>query len=359
MSLLDARLIGAVGLVLMLTTSLGCNVGPDSGFTDLQPLVFPSEGRLGDGSFGSTAAVIVDSNYMEGADDWEFHDLHKARVSILVSDPAPSPGWTDAPARVRQVFSMQTPPNSAISPTRPGAAMTVVVFDLPDQAALNSPVAPLTVLLKILIDGVLTYEPRFRVTGTGATPESFFDPSIFTGNINTWLQPQPTVRLRGKRLTGSFEPGMPSIAALDLYFLYDPACIATVRAYGATEATGATALVGPETNFFGETKYRHVSLFDPSGFDLAFLTDSGADQTLAGEGPLLDLAVDLQVGSGCTVSDPDVYGIIGLRAADVDGNWIFNIPTQIEIDTADAPSATALLRAYEVDLPAPAQSGGC
>jgi hypothetical protein len=356
MRLFEVRLIASVGLVLWL--ALGCEVGPDGSFTDLQPLVYPSEGRLGDGGAGATAAIVIDSNYLDMADDWEFHDLHKARVKVLVSDPSPTPAWTDVPAQVRQVFSLQTPPNSNLSKLRPGATVTLVVFDLPDQAALNSPAPPLTVVLKVLIDDVLTYEPRFIVSGVGGTPTAFIDPSIFSGNINTQLQPQPMIRLRGKRLAGYFEPGMPRIGALDFFLIYDPACITGVRAYGATEAANATTIVGPALPFFGGTKYRRIALVDPDGFDLDFLTDAGADQSLAGNGPLIDLGFDLKAGSGCTVSQANAYAVFTMRVADLDGNWIFEFLDVPEVDRADAPSPTALLRAYEVDLPAPPGGGG-
>ena len=86
MNLLDVRLIAITGLAM--SFSLGCNVGPDNSFADLQPLVFPSEGRLGTAGWGSTAAVVIDSNYLDFADDWEFHDLHKSRVKINVTDPS-------------------------------------------------------------------------------------------------------------------------------------------------------------------------------------------------------------------------------------------------------------------------------
>ena len=46
--------------------AVGCNLGPNGNATEYQPLLFPSEGQLGDTSVGTTVAMIVDSNYIEG-----------------------------------------------------------------------------------------------------------------------------------------------------------------------------------------------------------------------------------------------------------------------------------------------------
>ena len=346
--------------------AVGCNLGPNGNATEYQPLLFPSEGQLGDTGVGTTVAMIVDSNYIEGSDVLEIHDLHKARVQVLVSDPVGG-GWTDALANVRSVFPIQAPSNTLAGRTRPGLTATIVLFDLPSANALNNPsVFPLTVRLKLLIDGQEDLSAEFNVLGTSGTGTALIDPllSLTLFGINSplgQLAPQPMIRLRGKRGPGMFEASQAKIGGVEFLFTWDRSCITLVRPYPATEAAEATTLVGPYSPIGGDLRSAKISLIHPAGFRPKYLTSASgtptADETLAGTGPFLDLGFTLKGNSLCSLDSPDIFSISDFRAYDISGNLLID-SASVEVDTDEAPSSTALLRKYPVTIPPPIV-GGC
>jgi len=346
--------------------AVGCNLGPGGNATGYQPLLFPLEGQLGDTSAGTTVAMIVDSNYIEGSDLLEIHDLHKARVQVLVSDPVGG-GWTDAPANVRSVFPIQAPSNTLAGQNRPGLTATIVLFDLPSASALNNPSSfPLTVLLKLLIDGQEDLSAEFNVLGASGTATNLIEPML---NLTLFglqsplgqLAPQPMIRLRGKRGAGKFEASQPKLGAIEFLFTWDRTCINIVRPYPATEAADATALIGPSSPVDGIFRSAKIALIHPAGFRPKYLASASgtltADETLAGTGPFLDLGFGLKGNSLCSLDSPNIFSISDFRVYDISGNVVIE-SASVEVDTAGAPSNSALLRKYPVTIPPPI-SGGC
>ena len=347
--------------------AVGCNLGPNGNATEYQPLLFPSEGQLGDTSVGTTVAMIVDSNYIEGSDVLEIHDLHRDRAQVLVSEPVGG-AWTDAPANLRRVFPIQAPSNTVAGQIRPGLTATIVLFDLPSANALNNPSTfPLTVLLKVLIDGQEDLSAEFNVLGASGTRTALIDPlldiAVF-GQLNSplgQLAPQPMIRLRGKRGPGMFEASQRRIGGIEFLFTWDRTCITVVRPYPATEAAEATALVGPYSPVVGNLRSAKVTLLHPAGFRPQYLASASgtptADETLAGTGPFLDLGFTLQGNSSCSLDSPNIFSISDFRAYDISGNLLID-SASVELDTEEAPSSSALLRKYPVTIPPPIV-GGC
>ena len=358
------RLMLLLGLVWI---PVACGTGPDSAFTDTQPLVFPFEGQLGQAAPGSTVAMVVDSNYIETCcvsfDSSEQHGLHIDRVQVLVSDPGGS-GWTDSPADVRYVIPLQAPSNTIAGKNRPGATTTVVVFDMPQASDLNSPTQfPFTVELKLMVDGQQLYEPRFIVTGDQGQRNPLIDAtSIAENQLARELAPRPMIRLRGKRGLGKFESTQPPIASMEFVFLWNRTCINQVDAFPATEAINGTAIVGPKAAISNsDFDFARVALVDPKGFSLNYQSEvagtGNADESLAGTGPFLDLAFDLVPGSTCDLGDVSNFAVYGLKASDPGGTPFVDVPTAI-LDTPADPSANATLRMYPVTVPAPVGGGG-
>jgi hypothetical protein len=116
-------------------------------------------------------------------------------------------------------------------------------------------------------------------------------------------------------------------------------------------------------SFFGYD-LRTVMVVDPGGFNLSFLADelplNTTDETLAGEGPLVDLAVNWKTTSDpdCDLGNAALIGLYGLLVSDVNGNQVFSVPETVELDSADAPSASAVFRRYPIDTPPPSPGGG-
>lgn len=356
-----------VALVLAAGFASACTVGPDGSFSDLQPLVFPSEGQLGASGAGSTAAIVLDSNYIDHADLLELYDLHRSRVKVIIGDPLGV--FPDTNATVRSVFSLQASTNSNRHGDRPGSWMTVVTFDLPSAAALGSPTAfPFTVLLRVAIDEVVDFEPRFIITGDAGAPNPLVDAQFASANtVNESLQPRPTLRLRPKRAPGTFAPGVPTLGGLQFSVLYLSKCMTDVDAYPGTEAANGTAHVGPVLGSAFGYSGRRVMLVDPGGFNLTFLADEPpfdtTDETLAGEGPLLDLAVKWKqtTDPDCDLANASLLVLQDLVVSDVNGNQVFSVAGTVELDSADAPSASAVFRRYPIDIPPvpPPPGGGC
>lgn len=355
-----AHLAALVGVVL----ATACSVGPDGSYSDLQPLVFPSEGRLGTGGLGSTAAILLDSNYIEGFDIAEMYDLHRSRVTVTVVDPLGV--FPSVPANVRSVFGLQATSISLLHASKPGAWVTAVLVDLPAASALGGPLTyPFTAELQVSIDSTLDFAPRFIVVGEGGSPNDLLDAAFASpAEVNSTLEPRPALRLRPKRGAGGFQEGEPPVGGIQFDVSYMHACISNVFAFPGSEAADAGCHVGPVLDTVGDYKRRRVLLADASGFNLAFLADEPGfdttDETLAGDGPLVDLAINWKAtnNSACNLLNPDLIHLSDLHVTDRDGNPLFAVAGPVEVDTVDLPSTTAYFRSYAIDLPPPAPSGG-
>ena len=384
-----ARCLGAIGMVASLAS--GCTVGPDSSFTDYQPLVFPDGGFLGGSGWGSTAAVVLDSNYFDlgygggcgsppqpppeaASENYELYDLHAGRINIFLAFPwVPPPGggcgggtgmpdnaFSDAPVNIRSVFSIGATRNSQLAQQAPGAELTVVVFDLPPRSVVNAPAGfsyPFTALLRVEIDGLPYFEPRITIWGDNGSPNAVVDALILSlkGISPDALEPRPTLRLRGKRGAGKFLASQGVLSAVEFDFLYDTSCIAAVRGFPATEAANGTVVVGPAAPAGGGFDTAHVMMLVPEGFSLTFQNDEGdgnlIDETLAGHGPFLDLALDYAPGASCSLLDTSVFGIQNLSVVDLNGSSVLSRSGSVPMDSVAEPLSEAVLRFYPVDVP--------
>ena len=385
MTLKIARRFGVVALLGWLAS--GCTGGPDPSFSDSQPLVFPDVGFLGTSGWGTTAAVVLDSNYLdigygggcgppprpfaEEGDNYELYDLHAGRIEIFLSHPfltgggcgggpgLPEGFFIDTPVNIRSVFSVGATSTSQLALQAPGAELTVVIFDLPSRAALSFPSSyPFTAILRVEIDGLPYYAPRIIIRGEGGVPNPMVDAvtlNVFGGSPDA-LEPQPTLRLRGKRGAGKFLQSQGVLGAIEFDFRYDASCIAAVRAFPATEAANGTAVVGPAASAGAGFEAVHVMMLAPEGFSLTFQNDEGdwnlIDETLAGHGPFLDLSLDYAPGASCSLQDASVFGIQNLLVVDLNGTPVLSRSGAVPMDSVAEPLPEAVLRFYPVDVPA-------
>lgn len=360
-----------VAIALIAALTFGCNRGPDGGGSDTDPLVFPWEGRLGTPTtenpegWGSTAAVLIDSPYLPILDAWEFLDLHKERVTIKIADAEPGPGhYWDPPveAHLRSVFNLGPARTSKRAESWPGFWFTTALFDLPSEAALGSPSEyPFTVFVQVFVDGVLVYEPRFEITGASGVPNPLADESIYgQGGFQESLEPQRMIRLRGKRFNPEknsedekkwFYPGQDPIGAVEFDLEYITVCVSAIRPYPSTEAANATAIVGPPTPSGDHRETVHVVMVDPKGIELQFLDESHPfAQFLAGQGPMIDLAVDDVPVYHCNIGSPAAFKISNLLVTNLDGQEIVRVDGVVKVDTDSAPNSDASLRLYAVQV---------
>jgi hypothetical protein len=340
---------------------LGCTVGPDPSYTDLQPLVFPAEGRLGElGGAGSSVMVMIDSNAMgttaDSYDASERLDLDVERITASLRDPATA---ATTEAWVRTFFSAELAPNVAWHNVMQGGSASIAIIDLPasDALATTTPY-PFTAILDIAIDGNVVFQPRITITGGTGKPTELVSPTLFNGSLENLLRPtlgQPfLVRVRPKRATGTFAPGGPFIGGIEFDVTYPSNCYFDVYPTPASDAANATAIASEPQPAGAGLLRTHIAAVDPRGIELAFLSDipgfDTVDETLAGEGPILDLLFEDAQG-GCTLSATQ-FTFSNLRVADINGNLMFSVPSP-SADTAANPSPSANLRLYTVEYPAP------
>jgi hypothetical protein len=354
----------SVLLACLLAGTAGCTVGPDSSYTDLQPLVFPNEGRLGGvGADGTSMMLIVDSNAMGtffgSYDLFERNDLTEARISAVLRDPSTS---ASTPVSIREFFAAELAPTTAWYNVMTGGSTTVIVVDLPAVDALNTATPfPFTAILEVSIDGSLAFQPRVIISGAGGGPTELVSSTLQPGGIDWLLRPSGglavnrMVRIRPKRVPGTFAPGGPAIGGIELDVTYSDACYFEMFASSASDAASATAIASPPQAAGAGLLRSHVVLVDPAGFDLEFLSDiSGqntVDETLLGEGPILDLQIQDNGSSSCSLPlAASEFAFSNLRAVDTAGNSLFTVASATA-DTAAAPSASANLRLYLLDLP--------
>jgi hypothetical protein len=337
-----------IGLVLVSWLAIACF---EEGGT--RPLVFPNEGRSGStgahGGRGSTAAIMIDSNYMPLNDLDEWHDLTPDRVQVWVVDKSTTPPVFQAEAQVRAVFELSPDRWSELAISQHGLLGVVALFDLPSHQDLGSPTYPLDVWVEVrTVDpeaATPVYTERkssFTLTGTDGIPQPLMANAVWPGQEQYWLERrrQPVVRLRAKR--GDFEAGQ-VIGSVEFEFHYN-GCVASIAAAKeATEATGVV-MVGPKIS-----DSQKVVLVSPNGFQLTFYEPPlfAYDPELAGEGPFLDLLIE-ESASPCDLTNPNWFSIHNLRVTDIDGVELFSEAT-VGFDTPTAPAPNTTLRAYLID----------
>jgi hypothetical protein len=320
------------------------------------PLVFPNEGRTGaNDDPGSTAAIMVDSNYIPLDDPDEWHDLTHHRVKVWIRDQAGF-DFLVKEANVRAVFNLRPDSWSEWGLAQHGISGVVVLFDLPSDAALGSPTYPQDVWVEVVIvDPPLAAPPAyalrkapFRLTGSGGSPQPVLAPGIWTGGEAEWLEAkQPVVRLRAKR--NGFAAGQ-VIGSIEFDFTYNVGpfanCVASVAAAReATEAHGVT-MVGPKV---GDTQ--RIVLISPDGFNLTFLEDPFVhDPALAGEGPFLDLLIE-ETTTPCDLSSSaDWFTVENLKVSNRDGVLLFSEDdVEVDLPAPSTPNPGATFRAYLID----------
>ena len=382
-----------VAIVLVGALVAGCNTGPDHlghndpASQDFDPLVFPWEGQLGDPAqaggddFGSTAAILIDSNYIQIGDiraatgaPLEYFNLHEGRVTIKIKDANDDNlNWDGSiEANLRSVVNLAADRTSVISLAWPGAWFTAAIFDLPSELSVinaNSWIPagqdayPAMALVEVYIDGNSTplHTSRFRITGGLGIPNDLADPSIWgQATLQEDLESQRMIRLRGKRGAQGqmFYEGQPPIGALEFDLEYLTVCARNMRAYPSTDAANATAIIGPPTEYFSRETV-HVVMVDPKGIEIPFLQDLPpyitTDPTLAGQGPFIDLAFDEDPMWDCDsmIPDPSYWTISNLLVTDLSGDVILERSGEVPVDTTDAPDSNAVLRLYAMVVESP------
>jgi hypothetical protein len=288
-------LFGAFVLSLVFVTNACRQVGLGG-----EPVLWPNRARLGD-----TLALAVDSNYVPVFEElYERYNLSKDNVSIQVSV-----GSTVVASVVpRAVFDGFSTPTGLAGPAKPGAYISVVVFDLPTSMALT---LPATTTVDLLIDGVKpvpAVATTLDITGTGGSPISFQESSRPED-----LQPRPMLRLRGvSDPTGQngFNPAW-VIAGMEFTLEFPTTAVTSPDPFPATEAYRSGVVVGPQT-VPGQVQ---IVLSNPAGFSLPEVPlSTGAKR--AGEGPILDIVFTKLPGQAF---QPNQFRIKGLRVTDRDG----------------------------------------
>src|SRR5215510_14611601 len=92
-----------------------CSVGHQEPLSFIGPLVFPGEGRL-----GSSAMMVIDTNYVPTSDDLERCDLDRDRVAVFLEG-----NLGIAEATVRSVFSVESGRATVDAELHPNAWVTV------------------------------------------------------------------------------------------------------------------------------------------------------------------------------------------------------------------------------------------
>lgn len=362
----------AVGIAAMGFVSAGCNNGPYGTGANYDPLLFPWNGEFGPGSAaGSTHAFVIDSNYMNVTDAWEGLDLNSDRVTVtLFDDEADGYNWPPIEVGVRSVFNLAPTRTSRQASIQPGVWFTVVLFDMPsfnDVDAGSSgagPIYPLTARLQVTrADSPLMFWADVEITGENGKPNPMADPAIGGQELLMFdLVQRRMIRLRGKR----GDPAVPGeakfyasngdIGGIEFDFRYDPNCLDDIEVFPNTEASNATALVGPVSGPVAGMETVHVVLVDPKGIQLVFLQEvpfnpSWVDETLAGTGPLLDLVGTKPTMSTCDITYPSQsdFVIENLVVTDVDGVELINEPAPTFDNVADVPDPNATFRVYGVN----------
>ena len=360
-------------LLIVSLTSGGCY---GTGVPGTPPTVFPNEGRPGGDMTsdpeepppGTTVAMMIDSNYLPLADKDEWHDIHPGRIEVWFRDDGNStPPITETKATVRSVFDLEPDNWSIINLVQPGIWGTVVLFDLPSHIELLGPgidegIYPFDVTVFVKVDGmevqasVAMRETPFTLTSWDGAPQELMW-ADYWGGQETWLQGMPLsmVRLRGKRI--AFEAGQ-LIGSMEFDFSSSTCDVEVLGARLRSEAdwTSNLALVAARGVNAGDPQ--RVTLISPTGFALTHLTVPVGyfDNTLAGQGPFLDLAIAENDSCDADATDPPWFTIEHLTVTDLDGVAIDPDQTQalddltpVGVDYPDAADPDAIFRAYLID----------
>lgn len=281
------------------------------GMGGADPVVFPTEARA-----GSTAAIVVDSNYVP-LDGAERYDLDADDIEIYIVDEA-GPQL----ATLRSVFDAGSRIGEATGYAIPGAWATVAVFDLPSSLSFSSyPATDVAVEVRIF-DGqgfVADPERTGRITildpaGTGGTPLPGFFPNLQN------LQSKSMIQLRPRVEPGFFEEAW-QIGALELDLQFPAICNFHPRAYPQHGATHGLVILGPglPASSYPLDAARRVSLIHPEGF-LPRPGDSDG-----GEGPVLVLVFPDNICAGSVGVDSDFFRLRRLYVADVNGQVLADL----------------------------------
>jgi hypothetical protein len=171
--------------------------------------------------------------------------------------------------------------------------------------------------------------------------------------------PNPIVRIRPMRDPNE-DPIQPVVAfrkdweigSVEFMFRYDDACIGSIlEAEPQTDAKrGSLVVVGPRIDEGPESKQK-VILVAPTGITLTFVSVDYFDDTLAGQGPMLDLMVE-KLDEACDVTAS--IQIRKLAVADLDGTVLLESPSIVPVDKGTTPVPNnPIFRIYVVDPPAP------
>lgn len=349
----------AIGLLLALAIAGGpwlLSCSPNRKILSLEPyqlLVFPGEAAL-----GATAFAVISSNYVPGADAVEAYDLDRSRVGIGIKDAA----GVEWPATVRSVFPVQASATSRLAQTRPGAWVTLVLFDLPTNSGIDLGTNP-NFLASVIVhidtvaipDDVMT--GSIHITGSGGQPTTMLWPSLSDLELAPHVMRFRAVRdTDGAGPLGGFpdEPGGTQIAGLEGELVYFYACFANLEVYTGSEASNAGIYLGPESDtpgFGGWFKSRHFVLTDPAGFTL--VPPPGGDDDALGEGPLIEVTFDRPNQSlfACT-SDLEMMWLWNVYAvrpdADADHRTIAD-----QRGTGALSTTSNLFRVYPIPIPIP------
>jgi hypothetical protein len=294
---------------------LSCSPDLRGGLADYHLLVFPGEAEL-----GGSAAAVIGSNYTPGADEIEDYELGFSRVGIRIRDAA-DVEWD---ATVRSVFPLAAPATSRLAETRPGAWITVVLFDLPDLAEAptfdvgTEPPFLADVIVEIDEEPQLAEEAigSIRITGLGGAGVGGQPTTVLWPGVGELELDSRLVRFRPVLDTGAGvgfpqEPGGTMIAGLQADLAYLKPCFEDAEVYTGTEASDAGIHLGPEVEI-GYYAYRRLVITHPRGFTL--MPPVGGAPDALGEGPLIEAAFDRPS-----------QGVIDCEAATEPGVWLWNV----------------------------------
>jgi len=319
-----------------LVATLACQQGP-GGPTDLESAVFSGEARL-----GGTAAIAIDSNYIPASDPFELYDIAPSRVSVFITDDLD----VEVQAIVRAVFPLAQARSSKLAAA--GRWITVALFDLP-ESGLTTPAEQGRV--RVVLDGTTEIaHSTIRIVGDGGSP--WLPPPPGVTPLEMELESRSLLRLRAVRRdpqTGGSP--IPADAFLDTWQIGGlelevdyPDCLEPPDAFPNTEAVNATALVEALGSPGAGLARARVVLIAPLGFQVQHPNDplGVSPATVAGEGPILDLAFDRDGSEpGCPGIAPADFAIRKLFATDTNGQTLIDRRTS-STDSSDLVTSFVL-----------------
>lgn len=287
----------SAALLLACAAALSCSPDLRGTLADFQLLVFPGEAEL-----GGSAAAVIDSNYIPGADQYEDYVLERSRVDVDIKD-ASGVKW---PATVRAVMPLAASPASRLAQTRPGAWATVVLFNLPTDADIDlDPGPPYQADVIISIDAVEQTDDEaigsIVITGRGGAGIGGQPTSIlWSGGLSSFELDDVVMRFLPLRDPGGQtgegfpdEPGGTVIGGIEADLVYLIPCYKDPEPFTGSEATDAGVYLGPAEVLGvggGYYKIQHMVITHPEGFTLQ--APAGGVAEALGEGPLFDLTFD-------------------------------------------------------------------